>query len=60
MTYQKCRDCNYRCICCRDRVNSLSCSGCENHYDEFKPAENIIYCPLDGKKIEEGIYDTQR
>lgn len=59
MSYKKCRDCKYRCTCCRDRVNSLRCSGRECHYDEFAPAENIIYCPLDGKKIEENTYDRE-
>lgn len=52
MMYEKCRSCKYRCTCCSSRNAWECCSGCENHYDEFKPADNIIYCPLDGNEIE--------
>lgn len=51
MAYDKCRDCKYRCTCCSSREGWSHCSGCESHYDEFKPAENIIYCPMTGQKI---------
>ena len=54
--YTKCRDCKYRCTCCSSRGLGINCSGCENYYDQFKPAENIFYCPLDGSKIAEKGY----
>lgn len=49
--YKKCKDCKYRCTCCSSRNAGECCSGCDR-YDEFKPAKNIIYCPIDGNKIE--------
>ena len=52
MAYEKCRDCEYRCTCCSSREIWARCSGCGNHYDEFKPAENIIHCPLNGDVVE--------
>lgn len=55
MIYQKCRDCKYRCNCCSGRYTLCRCSGCENHYDEFRLAENIIYCSLDGSKLDTEI-----
>ena len=51
--FTKCRECDYVCSCCSSRTDCANCSGCENHHDEFKPAENIIYCPLTGEKVEE-------
>ena len=57
--YSVCRDCKYVCSCCSSRINNLRCYGCESHYDEFKPADNIKYCPLTGKKLSrEGYTDT--
>lgn len=51
MMYEKCRKCRYRCTCCSSRKDWNNCSGCDR-YDEFKPADNIIFCPLDGSEIE--------
>lgn len=51
MAYDNCRDCKYRCKCCSSREGWSRCSGCESHYDEFRPAENIIFCPMTGQKI---------
>lgn len=51
MAYDKCRVCEHRCTCCSSRQTWVCCSGCDSHYDEFKPAENIIYCPMTGQKI---------
>ena len=31
MSYEKCRDCKYRCTCCNSRADGMKCSGCENH-----------------------------
>lgn len=54
--YEKCRNCEYICTCCLSRKYCDCCSGCENDHDEFKPAKNIKFCPLDGNKIEcEGV-----
>ena len=50
--YEKCRNCEYICTCCLSRKYCDCCSGCENDHDEFKPAKNIRFCPLDGNKIE--------
>ena len=53
--YEKCKNCEYICTCCLSR-QYCDRSGCENGYDEFKPAKNIRFCPLDGNKIEcEGV-----
>lgn len=54
MMFEKCRNCKYICTCCSSRNVCESCSGCEKYYDEFRPAENILYCPLDGSKVEKG------
>ena len=51
MKYEKCRHCQWCCSCCRSRHNGIRCSGCENMNDEFQPAGNIIYCPLDGRML---------
>lgn len=59
MIFKKCRDCSYRCRCCASSVFDRGpfCSRCENHYDEFYPAEQIKHCPLDGRKIKFPLYD---
>lgn len=51
MIYIECRNCKFVCTCCASRKDGTSCSGCENHFDEFKPAENINYCPMTGKRV---------
>lgn len=56
MLYSMCRNCSYVCGCCSARINNARCSGCENHYDEFKPADNIKYCPLTGEKFSSEAY----
>ena len=53
MKFEKCRNCKYVCTCCYSRINNDNCSGCEFPKDEFKPAPNIKYCPLDGKELED-------
>lgn len=53
MGYEKCKDCKYICTCCASRKDYVRCSGCESHYDEFIPAENINYCPLTGEDIHD-------
>lgn len=51
MIYIECRNCKFVCTCCASLKDGTSCSGCENHFDEFKPAENINYCPMTGKRV---------
>lgn len=51
MIYVECRNCKFVCTCCASRKDGTNCSGCENHFDEFKPAENINYCPMTGKRV---------
>lgn len=60
MIYQKCRDCKYRCRCCSSHFfdRNPRCSGCENHYDEFEPAEHMWCCPRDGQVIHHPLYDV--
>jgi hypothetical protein len=59
MVWAKCRDCQYRCRCCASHFfdKRPGCSGCENHYDEFYPAEHIKFCPIDGKPVRLPMYD---
>lgn len=54
--YSMCRNCSYVCSCCSARANGARCSGCESRYDEFKPAENIKYCPLTGEKLSSEVH----
>lgn len=60
MIFKKCRNCQYRCRCCASHFfdKGPRCSRCENHYDEFHPAEHVKYCPLDGQLITYPIYDV--
>lgn len=53
MKYEKCRQCDYICTCCESRGLWTNCSGCENPKDEFEPAQNIKFCPLNGEKLED-------
>lgn len=52
--YTECRNCKNRCKCCSSHFHDHypNCQSCEQHFDEFKPAKHIIYCPLTGKKVE--------
>lgn len=55
MVYKVCRDCEHRCTCCSGRYTLTRCSGCENHYDEFAPAEHINFCPVNGRKLNNEV-----
>lgn len=59
MPYKKCRECKYRCRCCASRFFDQRnvCGRCENHYDEFHPAMHVVYCPLDGERIQHPLMD---
>lgn len=52
--WEFCRDCSHRCHCCSSSINySVRCSGCECHYDEFRPIPWMGFCPLYGTSINE-------
>ena len=59
MLYEKCRSCKYTCRCCSSYFKETwpKCSKCPNNNIEFEPAFHIIYCPLDGQKIQRPLYD---
>lgn len=60
MIYKKCRNCQYRCRCCASHFfdQGPRCFSCENHYDEFYPAEHVKNCPIDGQPIQHPLYDV--
>lgn len=52
MSYKRCIACKHRCKCCIANFHGHGdCQGCDR-FDEFKPAEHIIYCPMDGTLVE--------
>lgn len=52
--YEKCRDCEYACRCCSSHFMEKwpRCSDCPRNRIEFIPAAHVVYCPLDGVKIQ--------
>lgn len=49
----KCHSCPHICDCCANKGDHHACGECYvKTRHEFKPKAHIVFCPLDGNKLE--------